>query len=141
MARRWSLPARRKFPWPRPACGWSSASSENVPCGPPSKGGSRRRLLLRSPGQPWGLVLLALACAGPALAEEPTPTEQKVAPSAFNRTEMQPLPGWGEGEGRSYWVPAAGIVLFDGLLNLYDRHYVEPNSDFRSNWDSIERNA
>ena len=89
----------------------------------------------------WRLCLPALLCAGSAFADEPTPAEQKVAPSAFNVAEPRASPGWGQGDGRSWWVPAADIVLFDLLLNIYDRHYVEPREDFESDWDSIERNA
>jgi Domain of unknown function (DUF3943) len=91
--------------------------------------------------QPWRLGLLALLCAAPALAEEPTKTEQKVSPTAFNRDELQPLPGWGVGKGRSWWVPVADIIGFDFLLNQFDRNFVEPKEDFRSDWDSIEQNA
>jgi Domain of unknown function (DUF3943) len=87
------------------------------------------------------VALVLLASAGAALADEPTPTEQKVAPSAFNTVEPQPEKPWGTGDGQSFWVPVADIFLFDFLLNQYNRHYVEPLEDYRSNWDSIEHNA
>jgi hypothetical protein len=83
---------------------------------------------------------LALACATPALAEEPPPAEQKVAPTAFNREEPEPGPPWGVGDGRSYWVPVADILLFDFLLNQFDRHFIEPREHYRSDWDSFEDN-
>jgi hypothetical protein len=87
------------------------------------------------------LLAASVLCTAPAFADEPTPTEQKVAPSAFNTAEPQPSKPWGEGEGRSYWVPLGDILAFDLLLNLFDRRYVEPQEDFESNWDSIEDNA
>ncbi len=39
---------------------------------------------------------------------------------------------------RSYWIPAAEIVGCDGLLNLYNRHYV--SDDYKSNLSSIRHN-
>jgi len=86
------------------------------------------------------LPTVALLCVPPLWADEPTPTEQKVAPSAFNTAEPQPKRPWGEGDGKSYWVPAVGILGFDFLLNQFDRRYVEPQEDFRSTWDSFEHN-
>ncbi|HUR39705.1 MAG TPA: DUF3943 domain-containing protein [Verrucomicrobiae bacterium] len=78
-----------------------------------------------------------------AFAAEPqTATDEKVAPSAFNRDEPESAPkfGWGLGEGKSYWVPVGNIVLFDFLLNQFDRNFVDPQEEYESNWDSIEEN-
>jgi hypothetical protein len=91
----------------------------------------------------WCWALAASIAAGAARADDkPTPTEQKVAPDAFNVAEAEPAgkPQWGIGSGRSYWVPLADIVLFDFLLNQFNRAYFDPPTDFESDWDSIERN-
>jgi hypothetical protein len=84
-------------------------------------------------------ALLGAACAC-AHADEPTKTEQKIAPTAFNREEPVPKLQWGVGDGKSYWLPAAEIVAFDVLLSQFNRRYVEPREDYDSDWDSIERN-
>jgi hypothetical protein len=86
-------------------------------------------------------ALLGLLGSGGAHADPPTSTEQKVAPSAFNTEEPEPVPGWGTGSGRSHWVPLGDILLFDLLLNQFDRRFVEPREDFESDWRSIEENA
>lgn len=72
----------------------------------------------------------------------PTPTEQKITPTAFNVTEPEPegKPVWGVGEGKSYWVPVGNILLFDFLLNQFNRRYIEPQEDYASDWESIEDN-
>jgi hypothetical protein len=86
-------------------------------------------------------LVVALGCAPELLADEPTKVEQKVAPSAFNTAEPQPVQKWGTREGHSYWVPAVDIFLFDFVLNQFNRRYVEPREDYRSDWHSIEDNA
>ena len=89
----------------------------------------------------WALAMLV--AGGPARADEPTKVEQKVAPDAFNTAEPDPSgkPQWGIGAGHSYWVPLGDILLFDFLLNQFDRRYIEPQEDFKSDWDSIEDNV
>jgi hypothetical protein len=44
---------------------------------------------------------------------------------------------WETGAGRSYVLPAGEILLYEFLLNLFDRHFVEPTSDYKTNWDTI----
>jgi len=87
-------------------------------------------------------VLLLCAAAPAALAEEELdPAAQEVAPTAFNNEPPAPVLDWGTGEGRSWWIPAADIVAFDLLLNLFDRWYFDDSRDFDVTWDSIEDNA
>lgn len=86
-------------------------------------------------------TLIAVLAATVVRADEPTDAEQKVAPTAFNAEDPEPkLKAWGVGEGKSYWVPAADIVGFDVLLNLFDRNFIEPKEHYRATWDSFERN-
>lgn len=92
----------------------------------------------RSPD--WLLLPMALWCAAPVLADEPPPAEQKVAPTAFNAEEPQPEAGWGVGDGRSLWIPLGDIVLFDFLLNQFDRRFIEPREHYTNDWDDIENN-
>lgn len=89
-----------------------------------------------------GPIALALcAAAAPALAEEELdPAAQEVAPTAFNNEEPAPVPGWGVGKGKSYWIPAGDIVLFDVLLNIFDRHWFQNSDDFDSDWSSFKDN-
>lgn len=77
----------------------------------------------------------------PAGAEELDPAAQEVAPTAFNNEPPAPVLDWGVGEGKSYWVPAADIVLFDGLLNVFDRWYFKDSTDFDVTWETIKDNA
>jgi hypothetical protein len=71
------------------------------------------------------ILLLAMSAARVALADDPkldTPP-QKEAPTAFAAKKPTPVRDWGEGEGKSGWVPAYEIPTFELLLNRYD-HYV-----------------
>lgn len=88
-----------------------------------------------------GLLLLCVAAPGAFAEEELDPAAQEVAPTAFNNEPPAPILDWGTGEGRSYWIPAADIVAFDLLLNLFDRAYFKDSKDFDVTWDSIEDNA
>jgi hypothetical protein len=93
--------------------------------------------MLRDPRKKsWiGPLLGAACCAASALVladEELDPASQKVAPTAFNNPPPQPVLDWGEGDGRSYWIPAADIVGFQVLLNLFDRMVLE-GDDFDAN--------
>lgn len=88
-----------------------------------------------------GGLLLCAAWAPPLAAEELAPAAQEVAPTAFNNEPPAPVLDWGVGEGRSYWIPAADIVAFDVLLNVFDRWWFADSDDFDSDWDSIKDNA
>jgi len=87
------------------------------------------------------IFLLAMAGARLALADDPkldTPP-QKEAPTAFAAKEPTPVRDWGVGEGKSYWVPAYEIPMFELLLNRYDHYavdshvYESPISNFKEN--------
>lgn len=71
-------------------------------------------------------LLLALLAQGPARAEDDPKLDskaQKIAPTAFADEKPRPVLNWGKGDGRSYWIPAADIVMFDVLLNLFNRQF------------------
>jgi hypothetical protein len=46
---------------------------------------------------------------------------------------------WGEGKGKSYLIPAADIIGFEFLLNMFNRHY-NAEDVYGSDWSSIHRN-
>jgi hypothetical protein len=48
-------------------------------------------------------------------------------------------PIWGEGSGKSYFIPAADIIGFEFLLNQFNRHF-NPEDVYGSDWTSIKRN-
>ncbi|HSW12322.1 MAG TPA: DUF3943 domain-containing protein [Solimonas sp.] len=97
---------------------------------------------MRTRSRKISAFLLLYSAATPAFAaEELDPAAQEVAPTAFNNEPPAPVLDWGRGEGRSWWVPAADIVAFDVLLNLFDRAYFKDSQDFDVTWDSIEENA
>jgi hypothetical protein len=54
------------------------------------------------------LLVLAPLFLGTALAEDPAleTRAQKKAPTAFAAEKPQPVLHWGEGDGKSYFVPA-----------------------------------
>ncbi len=97
-------------------------------------------------------VIIALALIGPAGARADAPKlplpedkpklktpEQQQAPTAFAAEKPEPKPGWGVGSGKSYFIPALDIVLFDFSLNRFDHYAVDesvygsPSSNFRHN--------
>jgi hypothetical protein len=88
----------------------------------------------------WTLAAVCGALSPAAPADEQTATEQKVAPTAFDRDDPNPVLSWGTGDGKSYWVPAADIFLFDLLLNQFNRRYIKPQEDYASDWNSFEKN-
>ncbi len=47
---------------------------------------------------------------------------------------------WETGAGRSYVLPAGEILLYEFLLNRFDRNFVEPTSDYETSWDTIWKN-
>ncbi|MET0515379.1 MAG: DUF3943 domain-containing protein [Nitrospiraceae bacterium] len=47
---------------------------------------------------------------------------------------------WETGAGRSYLLPAGEILLYEFLLNLFDRNFVEPKSAYQTNGDTIWKN-
>jgi len=65
--------------------------------------------------------------------------QQKQAPTAFAGKEPVPVLDWGEGQGRSFAVPAYEIASYELLLNRFDYYvidsqsYPSPISNFRDN--------
>lgn len=91
----------------------------------------------------WG-VILALALSGPGRvfgAEDPKldTKAQQAAPTAFADEKPQPVLNWGSADGKSWWVPAAGIFLFDFSLNQFNREF-SGVSDYDSDLDSMKEN-
>jgi Domain of unknown function (DUF3943) len=87
---------------------------------------------MRSPhARPWrralGTLALALAFATPgaALAEE----------SAAAR-----VLSWETGAGKSYLIPVLEVGGFSAALNLFDRHFVDPKSDYDTDGHTIWKN-
>ena len=89
---------------------------------------------------------LLFVASFPALAAEPPtpylPSWVSTALDSAISSPPQPLPKDQAKQieaNKSYAIPAAEIIAFDSLLNLYDRHHFEGN-DFGSNLRSIRRN-
>jgi hypothetical protein len=74
------------------------------------------------------VLALAVMVTGAAMADEDpkldTKAQQK-APTAFADEKPKPLLHWGQGRGRSYWIPVADIIGFDYLLNQYNRYLTD----------------
>jgi len=71
-----------------------------------------------------GSLGLAVLIAGTAFAADDPKLDSKAqqeAPTAFAADEPRPVMDWGVGDGKSYLVPAGDILLFDTLLNIYNR--------------------
>jgi Domain of unknown function (DUF3943) len=80
-----------------------------------------------SPASPYSLSREAAAAATPSVVPAP-------APSAAS-----PKLSWETGAGKSYWIPALEIVVFDTLLNLFNRNYFGC-CDYDTNLSTIRRN-
>ncbi|AMV73750.1 hypothetical protein DBW_3452 [Desulfuromonas sp. DDH964] len=87
------------------------------------------------------LLLLALLLPVPGFAEDATldSRSQQAAPTAFADEKPRPVLHWGEGDGKSYLVPAADIAGFLFLLNQYDRHFME-DEVYHSSFSSFKEN-
>lgn len=64
---------------------------------------------------------------------------QQRAPTAFADEKPKPVLNWGKGDGKSYYVPIAGIFLFDSSLNLFNRQF-SGVSDYDVTWSSFKDN-
>jgi hypothetical protein len=94
--------------------------------------GKVRRALLS------GAIALLLLSPGAGFAGEPVPAvapAQGVVAAVDNLLITTPPPppnvrkpvlSWGEGNGKSYWIPAVEILGFEALLNVYGR-ITDPN--------------
>src|SRR6185437_236579 len=79
-----------------------------------------------------GLIALLVSAAAFAQDQSKTdPDAQARAPTAFAASEPRPVAGWGEGDGRSFLVPALEIGSYELLLNRFD-HYVIDHSTYES---------
>lgn len=87
------------------------------------------------------LLAMLLLTSGAAFAEDPKleSTSQQKAPTAFAAEKPQPVLYWGEGDGKSYLVPAVDIAGFLLLLNLFDRQFME-SDDYHSDFASFKEN-
>lgn len=88
--------------------------------------------------------LLLVGSAWSADGDEPNihSTEQQRAPTAFAEEEPEPVPGWGVGDAKSYWIPAFDIFLFDFLLNRFNHAFLYADTDdFDVTMNTIEDNA
>jgi hypothetical protein len=95
----------------------------------------------RSGLQPTIFALILLTPGIGTAQEDPkldSKTQQR-APTAFADEKPKPVLNWGVGDGKDYLVPAVDIVLFDYLLNQYNR-YLTDAPDYDVTWTSIENN-
>lgn len=81
---------------------------------------------------------LALALSAPVFAQEPAPPPLNVSWAALALESAVPREAR-EPDGKDYAIPAAEIVIFDFLLNQFDRQYFGC-CEFHSNTRSIRRN-
>jgi hypothetical protein len=72
------------------------------------------------------------------------PSDKPSAGTNESSAVFKPIRNWGNdthswetGAGRSYFLPAGEILLYQVLLNLFDRNFVEPTSDYETSWDTI----
>ena len=90
------------------------------------------------------IAWIALSLSTPAFALDPEnpkldSTQQKRAPTAFADDPPKPVLNWGAGNGKSYFVPALDIFLFDFLLNQANRQF-SGTSDYDVTLNSIQDN-
>ncbi|HEY7532174.1 MAG TPA: DUF3943 domain-containing protein, partial [Nitrospiraceae bacterium] len=84
---------------------------------------------------------------GPPSPYDPVPSDkpslvEKESNSVFKRVRewQQDKLVWETGAGLSYFLPAGEILTYEFFLNLFDRHFVEPTSDYETNGDTIWHN-
>ena len=95
-----------------------------------------RRRFLASRRAILAVTILIGVPGGLAVAQEPPPPVE----SAATQTSEAPPPEAAVPPLRkSFWIPAADIVAFELLLNLYNRHF--DGSDYDSSWETIKDNA
>lgn len=79
---------------------------------------------------------------GTSFAEEDPKLDtksQKTAPTAFADEKPKPVMNWGDGKGKSYFIPAADIILFDFMLNQINRN-ISDTSDYDVSLSSFRKN-
>lgn len=84
---------------------------------------------------------------GPPSPYQPLPHERASSGTSESSKVVKPVRDWWNdklswetGAGRSYVLPAGEILLYEFLLNRFDRNFVEPTSDYETNWDTIWKN-
>src|SRR4030095_14162576 len=84
---------------------------------------------------------------GPPSPNQPLPPERTAPGVSESSTVLTPVRDWWNdklswetGAGRSYVLPAGEILLYEFLLNRFDRNFVEPTSDYETSWDTIWKN-
>lgn len=90
---------------------------------------------------------LAPPVQGPPPPDQPLPAENVPPDSPEPVAVFRPVRDWWNdklswetGAGRSYALPAGEILLYEFLLNRFDRNFVEPTSDYETSWDTIWKN-
>ena len=95
----------------------------------------------RLPALLYLLLLLALLAPNVVFAEDPqlNSKAQQIAPTAFADDKPRPVLLWGEGDNKSYLVPALDIAGFFLILNQFDRHFLA-SEEYHSNFSSFKAN-
>jgi len=99
----------------------------------------------------WMLLTgaIALAASGAAFAQdEPTSAAVPESPATPQAAAIGPPSperpkqylNWETGAGKSYVIPAVELIGYLLLLNQFDRHYVEPNDEYRTGTESFRKN-
>lgn len=90
-----------------------------------------------------GILLASMAVAPQICAAQDDPAldtpAQQEAPTAFADDAPHPVLHWGAGDGKSYWIPAADILLFDTSLNQFNRHF-SGTDDYDTSFSSFKHN-
>ena len=92
-----------------------------------------------------GALVLALASPGDGFAQDSSSTTDPTSPATPQTIPIGPPdperpkqnPSWEMRPGRSYLIPALEIPAYGFLLNLFDRHFTAPTSEYRTNGDTI----
>lgn len=94
----------------------------------------------------WTLTIivpaLALMTSGAGFTEEDPKLDSKAqqkAPTAFADDKPKPVLNWGVGDGKSYLIPAGNILLFEFLLNQYNRNFTD-SPDYETDFSSFKKN-
>lgn len=89
-----------------------------------------------------GALIAGLAVTAPSYADDDPKLDskaQKEAPTAFAANEPKPVLNWGEGDGKSYFVPIYEIVGFEFALNRFNHYFIDdevytsPSANLRKN--------
>ena len=84
---------------------------------------------------------------GPPPPNQPLPPDRTAPGTSGSGIVFKPVRDWWNdklswetGAGRSYVLPAGEILLYEFLLNRFDRNFVEPTSDYETSWDTVWKN-